>query len=89
MQYPDPSKDRTGFNPIIYPDLDLTYTLQVIPEGKSFRIVVDLDKPLPEDWVGKVGMNIELFPESSSENHTLWMINPASSTVRPTDPVLG
>jgi hypothetical protein len=62
MQYPDPSKDRTGFNPIIYPDLDLTYTLQVIPEGKSFRIVVDLDKPLPEDWVGKVGMNIELFP---------------------------
>ncbi|HEA29482.1 MAG TPA: glycoside hydrolase [Leeuwenhoekiella sp.] len=62
MQYPDPSKDRTGFNPIIYPDLDLTYTLQVIPEGKSFKIVVDLDKPLPSDWVGKVGMNIELFP---------------------------
>lgn len=62
MQYPDPSKDRTGFNPITYPDLDLTYTLQVIPEGKSFRIVVDLDTPLPEDWVGKVGMNIELFP---------------------------
>lgn len=62
MQYPDTSKDRTGFNPIEYPDLDLTYTLRVIPQGKSFKITVDLDKPLPEEWVGKVGMNIELFP---------------------------
>ncbi|MDX1543960.1 MAG: cellulase N-terminal Ig-like domain-containing protein [Christiangramia sp.] len=24
--------------------------------------MVDLDKPLPEEWVGRVGMNIELFP---------------------------
>ncbi|WP_373056533.1 glycoside hydrolase family 9 protein [Zunongwangia sp. H14] len=62
MSYPDPSKDRTGFNPIVYPDLDFSYTLKVKPEGKSFRIIVDLDKPLPEEWVGKVGMNIELFP---------------------------
>lgn len=62
MSYPDPSKDRTGFNPIIYPDLNLSYTLKVIPEGRSFRIIVDLDKPLPEEWVGKVGMNLELFP---------------------------
>jgi len=62
MSYPDPSKDRVGFNPIIYPDLDMSYTLKVLPEGKSFRIVVDLDEPLPEEWVGKVGMNFELFP---------------------------
>jgi len=62
MQYPDSSKDRKGFNPIIYPDLNLSYTLKVIPQGNSFKIVVDLDKPLPQEWVGKVGMNIELFP---------------------------
>ena len=62
MSYPDPSKDRVGFNPIIYPDLDMAYTLKVLPEGKSIRIVVDLDQPLPEEWVGKVGMNFELFP---------------------------
>ncbi len=61
MRYPDDSK-KTGFNPIVYPDLDLSYTLKVIPQGRSFRIVVDLDKPLPKAWVGKVGMNIELFP---------------------------
>jgi len=62
MSYPDESKNRKGFNPIIYPDLQFSYTLQVIPQGKSFKIVVNLDKPLPEEWVGKVGMNIELFP---------------------------
>ncbi|GGZ84103.1 glycoside hydrolase family 9 protein [Algibacter mikhailovii] len=61
MQYPDTAK-KTGFNPIVYPDLDFTYTLKVVPFGKSFKIIVDLDKPLPEAWVGKVGMNIELFP---------------------------
>lgn len=61
MQYPD-DKKKTGFNPIFYPDLDFTYTLKVIPFGKSFKIIVDLDKPLPKAWVGKVGMNIELFP---------------------------
>tara|TARA_R110001583_G_scaffold335_2_gene3022 strand:+ start:3064 stop:5565 length:2502 start_codon:yes stop_codon:yes gene_type:complete len=62
MEYPDPSKNRTGFNPIIYPNLNLGYTLKVKPFGKSFKIIVDLDAPLPEEWVGKVGMNIELFP---------------------------
>lgn len=62
MSYPDPDKDRKGFNPIEYPDLDFSYTLKVVPQGKSFKIIVDLDEPLPEEWVGKVGMNIELFP---------------------------
>ncbi len=62
MTYPDPSKDRTGFNPIEYPDLNLSYTLKVIPQGKSFKIIVDLEEPLDEKWVGRVGMNIELFP---------------------------
>lgn len=61
MSYPDDRK-KTGFNPIVYPDLDFSYTLKIIPEGQSFKIVVDLDKPLPKAWVGKVGMNIELFP---------------------------
>ncbi|HSD06612.1 glycoside hydrolase family 9 protein [Flavobacterium sp.] len=62
MSYPDSSKDRKGFNPIIYPDLNISYTLKIIPQGKSFKIVVDLDQPIPKEWVGKVGMNIELFP---------------------------
>ncbi len=62
MSYPDESKDRKGFNPIVYPDLKFAYTVRVKPEGKSFRIIVDLDKPLPQDWQGRVGFNLELFP---------------------------
>jgi endoglucanase len=62
MEYPDESKNRKGFNPIIYPELNLAYTLKIRPEGKAVRVIVDLDKPLPTEWVGKVGFNFELFP---------------------------
>src|SRR5215212_1152394 len=62
MQYPDPEKNRRGFNPIVYPDLELGYTLKIKPDGNSFRISVDLDRPLPGAWVGRVGFQIELFP---------------------------
>jgi hypothetical protein len=62
MQYPDETKERKGLNPITYPDLDLGYVVRVRPEGRAFRIIVDLDKPLPAAWVGKVGFNLELYP---------------------------
>ena len=62
MQYPDSSINRKGFNPVIYPDLHFGYNIRVVPEGKSFQIIVDLDKPLPDEWIGKVGFNFELFP---------------------------
>ncbi len=62
MEYPDSSINRKGFNPIIYPDLHFKYTIRVVPAGESFRIIIDLDKPLPDEWIGKVGFNFELFP---------------------------
>jgi hypothetical protein len=63
MRYPDDKKNRTGFNPIDYPDLALNYTVRVTPAGgDAFRVIVDLDAPLPAAWVGKVGFNLELFP---------------------------
>jgi endoglucanase len=62
MEYPDPDKNGRGFNPVVYPDLHLAYTVRVRPEGAAFRILVDLEEPLPEDWIGKVGFNLELFP---------------------------
>jgi hypothetical protein len=62
LSYPDYSKDHKGFNPINYPDLKLGYAVKVRPDGRSFRIIVDLDEPLPAEWVGKVGFNLELFP---------------------------
>ena len=63
LSFPDPGKDRTGFNPIVYPDLKLGYRVVVTPlEGHSFRIRVDLDQPLPGTYAGRVGFNLELFP---------------------------
>ena len=62
MEYPDEAIDRKGFNPIIYPDLKFAYNIRISPAGKSFKIIVDLDKPLPDSWIGKVGFNFELYP---------------------------
>ncbi|MBN1890274.1 MAG: glycoside hydrolase family 9 protein [Thermoflexales bacterium] len=61
-RYPDKSRERKGFNPIIYPDLQIDYTVRVQAEGTSFTITVDLKEPLPQAWVGRVGYSLELFP---------------------------
>jgi len=63
LWYPDTAKDKRGFNPIDYPDLRFSYQVQVsaLP-GNSVRVVVDLERELPEEWIGKVGFNLELFP---------------------------
>jgi len=60
--FPDSSINRKGFNPVEYPDLYFTYHVRVVGEGNKFRILVDLDKPLPAGWEKKVGFNFELFP---------------------------
>ena len=64
LSYPDSDKDHKGFNPIEYPDLNLRYTVTTRAERGSIHIIVDLDRPLPKEWVGKVGFNLELFPGS-------------------------
>ncbi|RHJ87918.1 glycoside hydrolase family 9 protein [Parabacteroides sp. AM08-6] len=62
LSYPDSSRHMTGFNPMIYPDLQFNYTVHVKGEGGSIIVTVDLDRPVPEDFIGKVGFNLELFP---------------------------
>lgn len=63
LWYPDTTKNRRGFNPIIYPDLQLFYDVCVTPlEGSSFKVSVDLDEAIPKEWEGKIGFNFELFP---------------------------
>lgn len=62
MEYPNNDINRKGFNPVIYPDLNFAYNIRVLPAGKGFKVIVDLDKPLPDEWIGKVGFNFELYP---------------------------
>ena len=60
--YPDSSRHETGFNPMVYPDLQLVYTVTLEPAGKGFLVTVDLDRPIPDELIGKAGFNLEFFP---------------------------
>jgi len=63
LWFPDSSKNRRGFNPVIYPDLTFTYRVRVTADERGrMHVTVDLDEPLPGEWIGKVGFNLELFP---------------------------
>ncbi|MDC6366737.1 MULTISPECIES: glycoside hydrolase family 9 protein [Flavobacteriaceae] len=63
LWYPDSTKNKKGFNPIDYPDLVFSYDVEVkADKGSSFLVSVNLDEPLPEEWIGKVGFNFEIFP---------------------------
>ncbi len=64
LWYPDSSKNRKGFNPIIYPDLKFKYEIntELIDKDRSILVTVKIDEPLPEEWKGKIGFNLELFP---------------------------
>jgi len=60
--YPDPSRHLKGFNPMIYPDFEFIYKVTVKGDGPSLTITVDLDRPIPEKFAGKICFNLELFP---------------------------
>jgi endoglucanase len=71
LSYPDSSRDRKGYNPIIYPDLTFSYTIKTEAVGNSIKVTVDLEKPLPPEWANKVGFNLELFPGRLFGEHYL------------------
>lgn len=62
LAYPDERIKMKGFNPIYYPDLELTYEMRVNTDGEAVHVYIDLNEPLPPEWVGQVGFNLELYP---------------------------
>ena len=60
--YPDSSRHETGFNPMVYPDVQLFYSVSIEPQGKGFLVTVDLETPVPAELQGKAGFNMEFFP---------------------------
>jgi hypothetical protein len=48
--------------PLYYEETGLKYIVRVRGEEAALRVNVDLEQPLPEDLVGKVSFNLELFP---------------------------
>ncbi len=71
LSYPDSSKDRKGFNPLVYPDLRLTYTIKTEILGETIRLTVDLEHSLPKIWADRVGFSLELFPGQYFGKHYL------------------
>ncbi len=62
--FPDSSLHLTGFNPKLYPNLVFHYDVNVRSVGGAIEVTVDLDRPIPEEYIGKVGFNFEFFPGS-------------------------
>ena len=60
--FPDSSRHYTGFNPMAYPDYVFTYTVRTEAQGSGILVTVDIDKPVPQQLLGKVGFNLEFFP---------------------------
>jgi hypothetical protein len=60
--YPDSSRHLTGFNPTVYPDYQVIYKVRVEPQDDGILVTVDLDKPVPDFLLGKVGFNLEFYP---------------------------
>ena len=62
LRYPNDEKSLRGVNPMLYPDVELGYRVTARGEGASVLIDVDLDRPAPAAFVGKLCFNLELFP---------------------------
>ena len=62
--FPDSARHLTGFNPMVYPDYVFNYTVTTEAQGGSIVVTVDIDKPVPQELLGKVGFNLEFFPGS-------------------------
>ena len=45
-----------------YPDLALSYRIEMTAEGQGFKVAVHLDQPLSATLVGKAGFNLDFLP---------------------------
>ena len=84
QSYPDSSKHMSGFNPSIYPDFVFNYTLTVTGVDDHLEITAEIDRPMPEKYVGKLGLNIELVPSILLGKY--WLMDDASG-IFPHQPV--
>ena len=43
-------------------EFNFNYTVRIWPEKNSVHLVVDLEKPIPAEWKGRVTFDLQLFP---------------------------
>jgi len=47
---------------ISYDDFDLNYKVRLKPEGNGFKLIVDLEKPVPAEWENRLSFEMEVYP---------------------------
>ncbi len=62
LAYPDMETHLRGFNPIIYPDFEFAYKVMVKGFDDHISVKVLLDRDIPNELLGKLRFNLELFP---------------------------
>ncbi len=62
LAFPDESRHKKGFNPMLYPDFEFNYDVSVKAVGDAIEVTVDMDRPVKEEFAGKLSFNLELFP---------------------------
>ena len=58
LSYPDMDGHLKGFNPMIYPDFAFEYEVTVKGEKDCVLVNVDLDRPIPDEFIGKICFNM-------------------------------
>ena len=48
--------------PLRFEKEGIAYRVRVEPDGEALTVTVDLERPLPGEFVGRAGFNLELFP---------------------------
>ncbi len=62
LHYPNTNAHLKGFNPLIYPDVTLDYSVICKAIDGGVEISLDLKQPLPECLLGKACFNLEMVP---------------------------
>ena len=57
----DRAADRAEV-PLRFEKEGIAYRVRVEPDGEALTLTVDLERPLPREFVGRAGFNLELFP---------------------------
>ena len=56
-------RDKQSIKAVVkYDDFDFKYAIRIWPDGEQIHLAVDLDKPLPENWKGKLSFEMEFYP---------------------------
>ncbi|MGZ5555852.1 MAG: glycoside hydrolase family 9 protein, partial [Candidatus Aminicenantales bacterium] len=50
--------------PLRFEKEGIAYRVRIEPDGEALAVTVDLERPLPKEFVGRAGFNLEFFPSA-------------------------